>query len=65
MEETVLEYIDRTGKTQAQFAREIGRSPQAINNMLGRHDMYVVTDPADAILYVGYYEEYYARRQYE
>lgn len=61
MEETVPAYIARTGKTQAQVAREINRSPQALNNMLSRHDMHIVCDPADAILYVGYYDEYYRR----
>jgi len=59
--ETVHAYIERTGKTQAQVAREMKRSPQALNNMLGRHTMHVVCDPADTILYVGYYDEYYRR----
>lgn len=59
--ETLQEYVARTGKSQAQVAREIDRTPQALNNMLSRHDLYVVTGMADEILYVGYYGEYYRR----
>jgi hypothetical protein len=60
--ETIQEHIDRTGKSQAGVGREIGRSPQAINNLIARHKMYVTCDPADTIMYVGYYNEYFRRK---
>jgi len=61
VEESVAAHIARTGKSQAQVAREIERSPQALNNMLNRHDdLHVIVGPTDNILYMGYYEEYYS-----
>jgi hypothetical protein len=57
--ESYFDHIARTGKTQASFARELGKSPQTLCNMLKREDLIVTCDAADRPVYVGYYQEYY------
>jgi hypothetical protein len=59
--ESVQAHCERFGKSQAQVAREVERSPQALHNMLQRNDMFVVSDKAGTIIEMGNYDSYYRR----